>query len=501
LKNPKQKFQSIPATFFENQTRAMLSTKRKLGLPPQVQTMTVKGINSVVSTHTVPGGGFFFVCRNNRVGRVSIEWGNQMSQIAGHALGYDGNRDGVGADAMFRCPEELTQDEIGNLIVLDTDNNSLRKVRQGGLVSTFAGPGAVGFDPDMPGADKFDSPKGMAISENGVIAVADTSNNRICLVAKTGRVTHLCGGPMAGYQDGPRDVVRFDEPSAIIPLPNGSWLVFIMTRACYVAHVTFAHTVHVKAASAQVADSGNNRLREVFPDGTTTTWAGGEKGFKNGPRLRAQFNYPMGLAMTWDGIVLVADKDNNRVRQIDGQQVSTLAGTGAFGPASKQPPCDACFATLRRPTRVAICHNGDVLVCEESPRDDEIRVITETGLSPAVHHKKKIMSQVIQGAATEIVRVVTDKCSRHLEQDAMATCETALLSVNASAQHRESFGALLKDSEFHGMLYCTLAQALCFLHTDAKCYLCRHVRDDRTKRPASRYAILHARARALFIAH
>ena len=215
--------------------------------------------------------------------------------------------------------------------------------------------------------------------------------------------------------------------------------------------------------SAQVSDSGNNKLREVFPDGTTKTWAGGEQGFRDGPRLQAQFDNPRGMAMTWDGIIVVADHNNNRVRQIDGQQVSTLAGTGEYS-QGRQLPCDAALASFRGPINVAVDHEGCILVCEDSPRDDEIRVISDTGYAPAAHHREHHMKQVVQNTAMAVVQAVTDKCAFHVRQDFARTCETALLAVNVSAAHREAGLSLKMDDDFCGLV-CVSGLSLNALHT------------------------------------
>jgi|SRR5580692_3719456 sugar lactone lactonase YvrE len=61
----------------------------------------------------------------------------------------------------------------------------------------------------------------------------------------------------------------------------------------------------------------------------------GEKGFLDGSFYSAQFNRPLGLALSTDGSILyVADQQNNRIRAVLLDQkntVETLAGTGEGG--------------------------------------------------------------------------------------------------------------------------------------------------------------------------
>lgn len=97
------------------------------------------------------------------------------------------------------------------------------------------------------------------------------------------------------------------------------------------------------AGNVFVADTGNHRIRKIAPDGTVTTLAGGERGFKDGKAAEAQFDSPYGLAVKRDGTVYVADTKNHRIRAIatDGT-VSTVAG--GDGPGDRDgPPAEARF--------------------------------------------------------------------------------------------------------------------------------------------------------------
>jgi NHL repeat len=85
--------------------------------------------------------------------------------------------------------------------------------------------------------------------------------------------------------------------------------------------------------SVLVADRDNNRIRRVDSVGGVTTFAGdGAPGVNDGPKLSAEFNAPCDVAVDAAGNVYVSDSGNHRIRRIrvDGN-VDTLAGDGTAG--------------------------------------------------------------------------------------------------------------------------------------------------------------------------
>ena len=55
---------------------------------------------------------------------------------------------GWAADAVLRWPGPVVFDRSGNLYVADAGNAKVRKITPGGLITTFAGTGEVGFSGD-----------------------------------------------------------------------------------------------------------------------------------------------------------------------------------------------------------------------------------------------------------------------------------------------------------------------------------------------------------------
>ena len=210
-------------------------------------------------------------------------------------------------------------------------------------VSTLAGSGTSGFA-DGPGATaKFDTPSGVVVKSNDVVVVADTSNNRIRLVATDGTVSTLAGSGTSGFADGSGATANFHFP----------------------------YDVAVKSNDVVVvADTFNHRIRLVATDGTVTTLAGsGTNGFADGVGTAARFQTPQGVAVKSNGVVVVADTNNHRIRLVatDGT-VSTLAGV-----AQRTSPMGLA-QLLNSPVHVVLQSSRMMLSLSATP------TITEFGL-------------------------------------------------------------------------------------------------------------------------
>lgn len=130
----------------------------------------------------VDGQGNTYICERegNAIRRVSPE--GVISTLAG--TGARGAADGPAAQATFNGPKAIRCDRLGNVLVVDTENHSIRIVEVKALrVRTVAG-GRKGGEGD--GADALaagmDRPHGCVIDPEGRIYIADSNNHRVRLV-------------------------------------------------------------------------------------------------------------------------------------------------------------------------------------------------------------------------------------------------------------------------------------------------------------------------------
>ncbi len=136
--------------------------------------------------------------------------------------------------------------------------------------------------------------------------------------------------------------------------------------------------------SVYIADTGNDRIRRVGPDGIITTVAGtGNYGFSGdgGQATQAMLNYPSGVAVGPDGSLYIADSDNYRIRRIGSDGViTTVAGTGDWGSTGDGGP--ATQAELAYPSGVAASPDGSLYIADQL--NDRIRRVGPDGIITTV---------------------------------------------------------------------------------------------------------------------
>ena len=258
---------------------------------------------------------------------------------------------GAGTAALFMAPNQLATDAAGNVYVADSGNNCIRKITPAGVVSTLAGGGASGQSAglaDGQGSNAlFNHPVGIALDSQGNVFVADYNNDDIRKITPQGLVSTVAGVGYAAYLDSTGTAAAFYNPIG---------LAVDATNNIY------------------VADAGSNTIRRITPQGQVSTIAGqgGSSGNLDGSGTAALFNHPGGIAIDSKGNIYVADSGNNSIRQISGNQVTTIGGlTSGYvdGPVAT--------AEFNAPSQLAVDQQGNIYIADTM--NNVIRKINTSG--------------------------------------------------------------------------------------------------------------------------
>lgn len=268
---------------------------------------------------------------------LTVNIGTSITRFAGNP-GFAGSLDGIGTAARFNTPTSIAIDSLGNFVVADAANHTIRRITSGGVVTTIAGQAGAGGYLDATGsAARFNGPSAVAVDSAGNVYVADTYNQVIRLISPSGVVTTLAGlANVSGSVDGIGTIARFAFPSGIAVDGNGT--VF-------------------------VADTGNNLIRRIAFGSNVTTLAGtaGQSGSTNGFGPLARFSFPTGIALGAGGILYVADASNHMIRRVSATgDVTTLAGAGIAGSTD----ANQLLARFNQPYGVAVDSAGNVFVAD-----------------------------------------------------------------------------------------------------------------------------------------
>ena len=288
-----------------------------------------------------------------------------LRRVVGSDLEGDAGYEGDGKQALralVRCPIGIAVDDAGTLFVVDHGNNRVRKIRSDGVISTFAGAGAVGVDAGGYAGDggpataaRLQEPVGVGLGAGGDVYVADRDNNAIRKIDADGTITTVIGGGGAGFSGdgGPASEARIDRPQQIVVDPDGN---------------------------VYFADSGNNRVRRIDTEGVVTTVAGNGRAATSGdggPALSAAVWNPTGLALDDEGNLYVSQPDDNRIRRVDRTGAIVTVAGGRASPGFSGDGGPATRASFANPQGLAFDEGGNLYVADTDNR--RIRVIDRGG--------------------------------------------------------------------------------------------------------------------------
>ena len=225
------------------------------------------------------------------------------------------------------------------------------------IINSVVGGGAPG-DGGPATAAQVGQPEAIAVDSAGDVFIADVNFDRIReIVRATGVIITVAGNGSVGYSGdgGPAIAAEFVDPQGIAVDSAGDLFI---------------------------ADTGNNRIREVNASThIITTVAGGGSSAGNdglgdgGPATAAQLSGPEGIAVDSAGDLFIADASNNRIREVNAstQIITTVAGSGTSGFGGDGLPATSTAVDLESPSGVAVDSAGDIFIADTS--NDRIREV------------------------------------------------------------------------------------------------------------------------------
>ena len=256
--------------------------------------------------------------------------------------------DGGPADlALLNFPTAVVVDRAGHLYIADTLNHRVRRVDAvTGVITTAAGLGQprCSGDGGLAVEAGLNEPAALAVSDAGVLYIADQSNNRVRAVdLTTGVIRTVAGTGTAAY--------------------NGDGVAATETGLAGPGGLALASD-----GTLFIADSFNGRIRAVDPVTgfiRTVVGDGGEyryEGLDEPPSSR--LSRPSGIVLDEEGNLYFTDSDNHLVRRWDRttRRIERIAGVGVARYGGDEGA--ALEASLSYPFGIVMDRAGHLLVAD-----------------------------------------------------------------------------------------------------------------------------------------
>ena len=283
---------------------------------------------------------------NNRLRKAS---GGVMKTTAG---GYIGDTKPA-TTASLVVPENIAFDKSGDYFIVESDGNRVRKVSSTGTITTIAGTGVSGYSGDggLGTVATLSFPLGVAVDSSGNVFIADQFGLVIRKVDTLGNISTFSADPSflgiaTMVMDSANNLYATDAGACVIwkitPAAVVSVVAGVQGTCSYNSDNISATTAYLNTpygvaldtrGNLYIADSTNNRIRKVTPNGIITTIVGdGTCGFSGdgGLGTSAEVCFPEAVAVS-GGTVYIADTINLRIRKLAGGTINTYAGSGISG--------------------------------------------------------------------------------------------------------------------------------------------------------------------------
>jgi DNA-binding beta-propeller fold protein YncE len=280
----------------------------------------------------------------HRVLRLDLKT-RELTSVAGSGKSGHSGDGGPATEALLNEPYEVRFDADGHyMYFVEMKNHLVRRVDlHTGIISTVGGDPKGGYAGDGGPASQalFRQPHSIALDDRGNLYVADIGNHRIRRIdTQTGTIASIAGNG--------RKQLPPDGSQALGQPILGPRALEVVGRTLWIA-----------------LREGNSIWRLDLDSGVIRRVAGtGKSGYTGdgGPPLEATFAGPKGIAATSEGLVYVADTENQAVRLVDtnADRIDTVGGRGpkARGFAGKIGP--ALEAKFDRPHGICVGPDGTV---------------------------------------------------------------------------------------------------------------------------------------------
>ncbi|RYY36380.1 hypothetical protein EON62_01790, partial [archaeon] len=341
---------------------------------------TTTSLNSpfgvAVVTNASSGGVVLYIADtgNIRVRRVGED--GIITTVAGTGVsGFSGNG-GPATAAQLQGPyavSTVVNAASGGVVlfIADAIGNRIRRVDEGGNITTVAGTGSSSFNGDggLATAGFLSWPCGVVAEVNAssgatVLYIADHFNRRVRRVDVGGNIITVAGNGAAGFSG---DGGAATEASVWNP-----FAVAVVTNASSGGPVLY------------IADHYNQRIRRVSEDGVIATVAGGGAG-DGGPATAAALNTPSDVAAVVNasngGVTLyIPEYGTHRIRRVDEAGIiTTVAGNGTFGFGGDGGPATVGMAAV-----VNASGSGGTVLYISDYVDHRIRRVDTAGIITTV---------------------------------------------------------------------------------------------------------------------
>jgi len=153
---------------------------------------------------------------------------NTIAGVGGKA-GYGGDG-GLAVDAFLYNPSGVATDPAGNVFIADYNNCRIREVVAAtGIINTVAGNGGCGYTGDGPATqEELNAPQAIAVDANDNLFIGDTNNQLVRWVSAGGLMTTIAGIPQSAGFNGdniPATNAQLYYPAGVFEDPSGNYLI------------------------------------------------------------------------------------------------------------------------------------------------------------------------------------------------------------------------------------------------------------------------------------